>query len=141
MLEPTLGQDRWVDSERDLAQDVEHAGEPFDHARQLGLELGELGGRRRLGRTQLECERDELLLRAVVEVALDPPPRRVGRGHDPCPRSLELGAALRVRDRGGDELGELGQALLRVGRQRLVAQRGGGQYAPKAAFDGDRRPN
>jgi len=37
---------------------------------------------RRLRRAQRERERNELLLRAVVQVAFDPAPGRVGRGHD-----------------------------------------------------------
>ena len=71
-----------------------------------------------LGAPQLERERDEALLGAVVEVALDAPPLRVGRGRDPGPRllhRLELRAHLRVEPRvherdargGGDRLDEL----------------------------------
>ena len=64
----------------------------------------------RLEHPQVERERDELLLRAVVEVALDPPPRRVARLDDPQPRDPQL---LHAR--------------LQVGLQALVVdrQRGG----------------
>ena len=49
-----------------------------------------------LGDAQGERRRDEPLLRAVVEVALESPPGLVGRVDDPRPRRLELG-----RTRGG----------------------------------------
>ena len=83
-LEPALGQDRRVDPERDLTQLVHYARQPLDDVGQLGPELAELGRHRRLRSAQFERERDELLLRAVVQVALDPPPGRVGGGDDPC---------------------------------------------------------
>ena len=64
----------------------------------------------RLEHPQVQRERDELLLRAVVQVALDPPPRRVARLDDPQPRQPQL---LHAR--------------LQVGLQALVVdrQRGG----------------
>ena len=57
---------------------------------------------------------------AVVQVALDPPARLVAGGDDPRPRRHELRAALDVGDRRGDQLAEVGQALLRAGRQRTA---------------------
>ena len=53
-----------------------------------GLGLGELEG---------QCQRDEALLGAVVEIAFDPAPLGVTGGHDPgagCADVLELGADL-----------------------------------------------
>ena len=44
----------------------------------------------RLEHPQVQRERDELLLRAVVQVALDPPARVVGRLDDPQPRHPQL---------------------------------------------------
>ena len=44
----------------------------------------------RLEHPQLERERHELLLRAVVQVALDPPARGVAGLHDPQPRHAQL---------------------------------------------------
>ena len=61
---------------------------------------------------------DEPLLRAVVQVADDAAAGRVGLGHQTRPRGLELRAALRVGDGGGDELGERRQAVLGARRQR-----------------------
>ena len=66
------------------------------------------------------------------------------RGH-PSQRRLfvgelrELLVRLAVCDRGREELGELGQSLLGVARQRLLALRNDGQHAPEAALHGDRR--
>src|SRR5207249_3457001 len=77
---------------------VEHARVSLDDARKLRPELAEVRRHRRLGRADLERKRDESLLSPVVEVALDPPPSRVGGGNDPRARSVELGAALRVCD-------------------------------------------
>ena len=69
-------------------------------------------------RVACELEREhglhEPLLCAVVEVALDLPPRRVGGGHDASARGDELRALVRVRDRAGHESRELPQAGLCV---------------------------
>ena len=50
---------------------------------------------------------DEALLGSVVQVAHDPPPLLVGGRHDPRARGGELRAGVDVRDRRGDEPGEL----------------------------------
>ena len=84
------------------------------------LELGRDG---RLRRAQLQRERDEPLLGAVVQVALDAAPRLVGGGDDARARRLQLGPALGVGDGGGDELGESAEALLGSRRRRVVAGR------------------
>ena len=67
----------------------------------------------RLEHPQVEREADELLLGAVVEVALDPPARVVGGLDDPQPRDPQLLHA-------GAQLGL--QALV-VDRQRGGARR------------------
>ena len=87
-------------------------------------------------RAQRQAERDEPLLDAVVEVALDPPARLVRGGDDPSARRGELGLAFRVRDCGRDELGELLQSLLRVGREFLSSVHR--DHAPQASLDDDR---
>jgi hypothetical protein len=84
---------------------------------------------RRARRAQGEGEGDELLLGAVVEVALDAPPRRVGALDDPRPRGAQLlhvGAQLgvealvlqRQRGRAAHRAHELGL----VGDRRRVDQ-------------------
>ena len=52
---------------------------------------------------------------------------------------FELLVCLAVCDRGREELGELGQSLLGVARQRLLALGSDGQHTPESAFNGDRR--
>ena len=54
----------------DLPQLIDHAHEPRGHVRDLGTNLVALLGSRR--RTQPECQRDKVLLCAVVQVPLDP---------------------------------------------------------------------
>jgi hypothetical protein len=49
--------------------------------RQLLDELGRLVRRHGLGHPQVQLERDETLLDAVVQIALDAPPGRVAGGH------------------------------------------------------------
>jgi hypothetical protein len=60
---------------------------------------------------------DKPLLRAVVEVALHLPPRRVGRGHDASPGRDKLGAMIRVGDSTGRKFRELPQPGLCVRRR------------------------
>ena len=105
----------------DLPQLVEHARQLLDDARQRALELAELRGHPCLRRAQLQPERDEPLLGAVVQIALDPPPRLIGGGDDPRPRGHQLGAGLGVRDGRGDELREARETRFGVPGERLVA--------------------
>ena len=128
-----------MDAHRDLAQVLEGAVEPGRDLRQAFLQLGRFGRHDPLGGADLEAERDEALLDAVVQIALDPPPRLVGRRDDTRAGGGQLGATLGVRDRGGHELREAGQARLGVGRQRprLGGRRDDGP--PEAVLDDDRR--
>ena len=66
---------------------------------------------------------DEALLRPIVQVAHYPPPLLVTRGHDPRPRRGELHPGLDVRDREGDQLGELPDPELRVGGSGRLRRR------------------
>ena len=69
------------------------------------------------------------LLRAVVEVADDAAPLLVA-GHDqPRTRRGEVRAGLEVRDRGRDQLGELGDARLGV-RREVLDRRDAASTAP-----------
>ena len=106
-----------MDAARELAQlrerDRELLADLVDGARQAGV------AQPRLEHPQVQGERDELLLGAVVEVALDPPAGVVGGLDDPQPRDpqllhpraqLGLQALVVDRQRGGargrgDELG------------------------------------
>src|SRR4029077_12270984 len=71
-----------MDTEGDLAEVIECAGEAFHDAVQLASVLLEFPGNGRLRRAQSKREPNQLLLRAVVQVAFDPAPGRVGRSHD-----------------------------------------------------------
>ena len=55
--------------------------------------LGSVGvvGELRLGPAEFHGQRDQPLLRAVVQVTLDPPPLRLGRVHHPLPADFEFG--------------------------------------------------
>jgi len=80
---PTFGEDCRMDPERDLTQPVKNGREPLGDVGEVGSMLAHLLRRARLRCADLERQGDKLLLRAVVEIALDAPPRRVGGGDDP----------------------------------------------------------
>ena len=136
--EAAVAQQRRVDAVRELAQlgqrRLHVAAQLLEHGLdRLRVALDELAGE-----ADLHRERDEVLLRAVVQVALDPAPRLVGRGHDAQPRRLELLVALLQRLEAGLQRGvephvvqrepdlarELGQdALGLVGERDRVRRR------------------
>ena len=111
-------------------------------AERLGHESGgalPLGLERPARQLQRDDRMDEALLGSVVKITNHPPPLLVGRRHDPRPRRGEFRARLEVRDRCGDEFGELPDPRLRVRRQRLGRPREGDHGAPQAFLDEDRR--
>jgi hypothetical protein len=102
-----------------LLQLLRRAVQPGRDAVQFRPEFVEVGRHRRLRRAQLQRQRDQPLLGAVVQVALDAAPGLVGGGDDAGARGRQLGLRLGVRDRGGDQLGEVGQA--RLGSRRRLS--------------------
>ena len=77
----------------------------------------------RLRDAQLDRDRHEMLLRAVVEVALQPAPLLVARPrHEPRARRDQVRAGLRARDRQRHQLAERAQPALGVVRERLLAR-------------------
>ena len=110
--EPAIGEHRRMDPARELAQLADRLVEVLRRA------VEQLPGRLRIvvharaRQPQAQRERDEPLLRAVVQVALDLAPRRVGALDDPRARGAQLGD---------------GRAQLR--RQPLVLQRQRGRAA------------
>src|ERR1700694_2893965 len=76
--EAPFRQDRGVYAVRDFPQLFEHVRKPIGYARQLTLERAELWGHGLLGRAQLQPERAQPLLGAVMEITFDPSPRLVG---------------------------------------------------------------
>ena len=103
-----------MDAARHLAEFLDHARQSIGETADLRLYVLQAGRNPPFRGAQPERQRDQLLLRPVVEIALDPPPGFVGGGDDAGARSGELGAHRRVRNRSRDELGEAGEALLRV---------------------------
>ena len=91
----------------------------------------------RLRHAEKEGRRDEPLLGAVVQVALEPPALLVAGPHDPRARRLQVLACLRARDRERDEVAERGEPHFGVGGQRVgAADR---DRTPARAGDDDRR--
>ena len=121
--EPVVGEDRRVDAAGQLAQLLERlrevrVGAPEQLGR-LRVAVGDLPP----DQAQGERERDEPLLRAVVQVALEPAPLVVARRDDARARCRQLLARLGVGQRERDELGEVGDPLLGSRRQRLLLDR------------------
>jgi hypothetical protein len=80
--EPLVGEERRIDAPREVAQIVESSfGVSLDVAEQFGA-LGGIPFSQLLGEPGLDGKGDQLLLGAVVEVALDPPSLLVLRGDE-----------------------------------------------------------
>jgi len=107
-----------VDAAGDLAQLVDHPVELVGDPADLHLEIGDVGRLGGLDQAQLEAQRDQSLLDAVMQIALNPAPGLVVVGGDPGPGRGELGAAVGVGDRGADELSEIGHALFGAAGKR-----------------------
>ncbi len=95
----------------------------------------------RVRKPQLQRQRDESLLGAVVEVALEPAALRVALAHDPRARLDELRACLGALERQCDELGEVVEPALGIGAERLLGRRGDEHHPPGATADDDRCPD
>jgi hypothetical protein len=81
-LEAIGGEERWIDPTGQLAKSVERlVGILFE----LGKDRSSatVGFGEGLGHADLDLERDQVLLRAVVQVPLDPPPFLVLGGDEP----------------------------------------------------------
>jgi hypothetical protein len=87
------------------------------------------GSARRGDESQRDQHADEPLLRAVVQIAFDPPARVVGGCDDPGARLLQLEACVDVGHGVRDQFGERAQARLRLRRPGLGA-RGRRERAP-----------
>ena len=95
LAKPAVAQQRRVDAVRELAQLGDrglHVAAQVLEQREHGLGVAVLGDL--AGQPELDRQRDEVLLRAVVQVALDGAARRVGGGDDAQPRGLQLLVAL-----------------------------------------------
>ena len=119
--EAALREDRWVNPSGDLLQVLHHVAEALGSAGQLFPELRQFGRHHGLRGTQVQPERHETLLGAVVQVAFDAAASLVTCGDNTGAGGGELGSALgicdrrRHEDREGTEarLGAPGQASVR----------------------------
>ena len=84
-VEPALGQDRGVNTAREVAELVDRTGQLGGGAIELGGELGEIGRHRCPRRAHLQRDRDEPLLGAVMQVAPETAPGLVGGNNDAFP--------------------------------------------------------
>jgi hypothetical protein len=132
-----LGQDRRVQAAGELAQLVEPDLELAHGVVQQRARHLRPGGELRPREAQLQRHGDERLLRAVVEVALQAPALLVADHHQPGAGGDEIGARLGARHRQRDELAERGEAVLGLGRQRVLAA--DRDRAPQVPADDDRR--
>ena len=140
--QPALGQGRRVDAAGESSQVVEHAAQLTGDVLDLGAGLGRKGGHLD-HHAQSQHQRDEELLRAVVQVALDPSPGLVRRRHEPRAGGQQLGPVLLVGDRRRHELREACQPLGGVGWRSRLLRRDGDQPPQQAVDDhrsGGREP-
>jgi hypothetical protein len=90
-----------MDSVGELTELLDRPAKLVDRGPQQVVDVSRrLGTQPPLPGAKLERKRDQSLLRAVVEIALDPPALLVTGGNDPGPRLLEedeLGAKLRLQ--------------------------------------------
>ena len=93
-------------------------------------------GQPRPGEAQLEHDRDEALLRAVVEVALEPAALVVAGPDQARARGDQVGAGLSAGDGERGQLAEGDEPVLGVGGQRVLA--GDRDGAPERAGHDDR---
>ena len=134
--ETTLGQNRRMDAARQFLQVGVELGQAVDDVVEL-LAHGQVGGRHRgLDRPQPEAKCHDPLLCPVVQIAFEPPPGLIRRGHDACPGCLEFSPRLGIGDRGGDEIGEVADARLGSGWHRPRAYGTDDQRASRFAVDG-----
>ena len=93
----------------------------------------------RLDEPQLERQRDEALLGAVVEVALEAAALGVAGLDEPRPRGGELLARVGVRQRLGHQLGEVAQAPLGASSRSRGSRAEADERPPQPPADADGR--
>jgi hypothetical protein len=85
LVEPAPGEAGRVDAAGELTELVQRTAEPDGHSVQLGRQVAVVGWYGGLDGPQLERQRDQLLLSAIVQVTLDAAAGGVAGGHDPRP--------------------------------------------------------
>ncbi len=91
------------------------------------------------GQAQLERQGHEPLLRAVVQVALDPPALLVARLHDAGARGAQILARLRIREGLCRKFGEVRDPLLGILGEPLLIDAEENHRPPQASAEEDRR--
>ncbi len=127
-----------MDAAGQLAQLLERVLELLPGGGQVGAGALGIGLEAPLDHAQLQRERHEPLLGAVVEVALQTAALGVAGLHDARPGACELVVGVRVGQGLRHELGEVLQAPLRAADQVLGLGGRGHQHAPQPGADGDR---
>ena len=108
-------------------------GEHDDLVAGLETVQGDLVGLQQRLHLSRHCVQDRARRSALRNQRRHPAQRRLLLGEPP-----HLSARLEVRDRGGDQLGELGDARFGVGGQRLVLALGGDHGSPQSPVHHDR---
>ncbi len=117
-----LGQDRRVQPAGDLPQFLQH---PVQSRRLSASSCSLLAGSGRptaSAARSSRARRDQALLGAVVQVALDAAAGGIGGGHDPRARGGQRRLGFGVGDRGASQLGEPGQPRFCARWQRRSAR-------------------
>ena len=125
-----VGEHGGMDAARELAQLLERLRQLLARAHEQLVGRIRIARQLRLRQPQRQRERDQPLLRAVVEVALEPPPRVVARRDDARPRRAQL-LFLLLAQRDVETAGDDADDLAVVVEERRAAP---GDDAPLAAL-------
>jgi hypothetical protein len=127
-----------MDPPRHLTQLLQSVGEALRHVSQGSAQFVQPTVNLGRGPSEIGRERDQLVLRSVVQVALDPPPAFIRSGDHPSAGGSQLVAHRRVLNRSGDQVGEARQSLLGISRECPLLGCGGID-APNGSVDVRRR--
>src|SRR5215218_4051129 len=127
-----------MDAARELTKLLERDAQLAARSGQKLLGCLWIRGQLSLGEAQGERQRDESLLRAIVEIAFQPPPLLVAGGYQAGPRRLQLPARLLVREGERDEPCERVEPLLCSGPEGVRRYQRRDDNAPQAARHRDR---
>src|SRR5689334_6474887 len=116
-----------MQSLRDLTDVLENGADRILKLVDLDGQVGGIGRKLVAQGLQVETERDESLLHAVVEIPLELPPGCVGCDDNPCARRNQLRMRGGVGDRGPDQLGKACNSILGFWRKWFVRVRTGDQ--------------
>ena len=128
-----------MDAPRQLPQLLQAHRQLVQRGAQLQLRAVRVAAQLGERHPQRQRQRHEPLLRAVVQVPLQPPPGLVAGGDDALARRRQRRARVGVRDGRAGQRRERAQPPLGVRRQPVLAQPPGDQRAPDVARDDDRR--